>query len=100
LSWRSTVIASGVISTRATSVRLEVAKSLGAVADEHVLRLLVVVHHHEMILAADARLLVPPEGGMRRVHVIAVGPDPSRLDRATHPVAGVGVTAPQSGAEA
>src|SRR6476619_3408124 len=100
LSWRSTVIASGVIPTRATTSWLEEAKFLGAVADEHVLRLLVVIHHHAMVLAPDARLLVAAERGVRRVQVIAVGPHPSRLDRATHPVARVGVAAPQARAKA
>src|SRR5450432_182471 len=54
---------------------------LRAVTDQHVLGLLVVVEHHLVGLAADARLLVATERRMRRIGMVAVGPDPAGLDR-------------------
>mmetsp|Transcript_28936 Transcript_28936/g.62347 ORF Transcript_28936/g.62347 Transcript_28936/m.62347 type:complete len:321 (-) Transcript_28936:696-1658(-) len=50
------------------------------VADEHVLRVAVVVQHHLVVLSAEARLLVPAEGRVGRVEVVAVDPHPARLD--------------------
>src|SRR5574338_325033 len=58
---------------------LEEPQRLRRVADEQVLGLLVVVQHHPVRLPADARLLVAAEGGVRRVQVVAVGPDAARL---------------------
>src|SRR5690242_9898859 len=78
----------------------EEAELLGAVADQHVLGLLVVVEHHLVRLAADAGLLVAAEGGVRRIGVIAVGPDASGLDGAAEAVAAVRVAAPDAGAQA
>src|SRR5580765_2688558 len=50
-----------------------------AVRDEQVLGLLVVLQHHLVVLAADARLLVAAEGGMRGIGVVAVGPHAAGL---------------------
>jgi hypothetical protein len=61
-----------------------------AVADQHVLGLLVVVGHHAVVLPPDARLLVSAEGRVSGIQVVAVGPDPSGLDG--WPVTGVGLT--------
>src|SRR5712691_904027 len=49
----------------------EEAELLGAVADQHVLGLLVVVEHHLVGFAADARLLVAAERRMCGIGVIA-----------------------------
>src|ERR1700733_4989404 len=54
----------------------------GVVADEQVLGLLIVIEHHAVILAPDARLLVAAEGGVRRIQMIAVGPDAAGLQLA------------------
>src|SRR5881275_2005750 len=80
--------------------RSEEAKLLGAVAHQQVLGLLIVIQHPEMVFAADARLLVAPECGMRRIGMIAVGPDPTRLDRPAEAIAAIGVATPDAGAEA
>src|SRR6516225_11676047 len=78
----------------------EEAELLGAVADQHVLRLLVVIEHHLVSFSTNARLLVSAERRMRRIGVIAVGPHASRLDRAAETVEPVGVPAPDARAEA
>src|SRR5262245_32731137 len=78
----------------------EEAQRAFAVADQHVLGLLVVVEHHLVGLAADARLLVAAESGVRRVRVVVVHPDPAGLDTAAEPVRGVRVARPDTGAEA
>ena len=52
-----------------------------------------------MRLATDAGLLVAAERRMRGVGVVAVRPDPSRLDGAAHPVAGIAVARPNTRAE-
>ena len=59
----------------------EESELLWAVADQEILGLLVMVEHHLVGLAANARLLVAAECRMRRVGVVAIGPDPSGLDR-------------------
>src|SRR5208283_2809698 len=69
------------------------------VGHEQVLRLLVVVEHHLVVLAADAGLLVAAERGVRRVGVVAVGPDPAGVDVAAGPVGGVSAAGPDTGAE-
>src|SRR5665213_4397934 len=84
--------AAGVAPTRlgaAVAVSLiasEEAQLLRAVADQHVLGLLIVVEHHAVVLPPDAGLLVAAEGRMRRVEVIAVGPHTPGLDGATHAI--------------
>ena len=58
------------------------------------------VEHHLVVLAPDARLLVPAEGGVGRIQVVAVGPDPPCLEAAAHAMSGIAVAGPQTGAEA
>ncbi len=53
-----------------------------------------------MGFAADAGLLVATERGMRRVQVIAVGPDATGLDATTHAVSAVDVAGPDAGTQA
>src|SRR5436853_234929 len=53
---------------------------LRAVADQHVLGLLVVIEHHLVGFAADTGLLVSAERRMGRIGVIAIGPDAAGLD--------------------
>src|SRR5271166_5658957 len=71
----------------------EEAELLGAVADQHILGLLVVVEHHLVGLAADARLLVTSERRVCGIGVVAIGPDTACLDRPAEAVKPVGVTA-------
>src|SRR5947207_4836976 len=78
----------------------EEAELLGAVADQHVLGLLVVVEHHLVGFAADPRLLVAAERRMCGIGVIAVGPDAARLDGAAEAVKPVGIAAPDTRAQA
>src|SRR5215475_539233 len=78
----------------------EKAELLGAVAHQHVLRLLIVIEHHLVGFAPDTRLLVSAERRVRRIGVIAVGPNASRLDRATEAIEPVRVTTPDASAEA
>src|SRR5215475_12131398 len=78
----------------------EKAQLLGAVAHQHVLRLLIVIEHHLMGFATDTRLLVSAERRMCRIGVIAVGPYASRLDRTTEAIEPVRVTTPNASAEA
>jgi hypothetical protein len=84
----------------ATGRRSEEPERLRAVADQQVLRLLVVVEHHLVVLATDAALLVAAERRVRRVDVVAVGPDAAGLDAAAEPVGGVDVARPDAGAQA
>src|SRR6478735_7165645 len=79
---------------------LEEALRLRGIADQQVLRLLVVVQHHQMVFSTDARLLVPPERGVRRVVVVAVGPDPAGLDLPPGPVGLRSVPGPDAGPQA
>src|SRR6266536_1625129 len=79
---------------------LEEAELLRAVADQEVLGLLIVIEHHLVGLAADTRLLIAPERRMRRIGVVAVGPNAAGLDRTPEPVAAIGIAAPYPGAEA
>src|SRR5579872_5627771 len=76
------------------------AELLWAVADQEILGLLIVIEHHLVVLAADAGLLVAAERGVRRVGVIAIGPDASGLDRAAEAIGTVDVARPHTGAEA
>src|SRR6202044_4040740 len=80
--------------------RSEEAELLRAVADQHVLGLLIVIEHHLVVLAADAGLLVTAERRMRGIGVVAIGPPPAGLDGAAETVAAVGVAAPDAGPEA
>src|SRR3977135_4365702 len=97
---RMSSAAAGVMSTREAIARgLEEAELLGRVADQQVLGLLVVLEHHLVVLPADTGLLVPAEGGVRRVGVVAVGPYPAGLDAATGAVGGVDVPGPHAGAQ-
>src|SRR3984957_17919405 len=80
--------------------RSEEAELLRAVADQHVLRLLVVVEHHLVVLAPDAGLLVATERRVCRGGMEAVCPDATGLDRAAEAVAAVRVPAPYASAEA
>src|SRR5450759_2597521 len=77
----------------------EEAELLGAVADQHILGLLVVVEHHLVGFAADARLLVSAERRMCGISVITIGPDAARLYGAAEAVEPVGITAPDTRAE-
>ena len=52
-----------------------------------------------MRFPADAGLLVTAEGGVGRVEVVAVGPDPAGLDAAPHAVGDVHVAAPDARAQ-
>src|SRR6476646_6010562 len=79
---------------------LEEALGLVAVADEQVLGLLVVVEHHLVVLAADTRLLVSAERGVRGVGVVTVRPHPACFEVPTGAVGGVAVAAPHPGTEA
>src|SRR5271156_6783327 len=79
---------------------LEEPERLGAVADQHVLGVLIVIEHHLVVFAADAGLLVTAEGGVRRIGVIAVGPDAAGLDSPPKAVGAVAVSRPDAGAEA
>src|SRR5688572_31915071 len=77
--------------------RSEEAQLVLAVAHQQVLGLLVVVEHRLVRLAADARLLVPAEGRMGRIGVVAVGPHASRLDAAAHAEGACAVAGPDAG---
>src|SRR6516225_7290493 len=92
--------AEGELRCPAWTARSEEAELLRAVADQEVFGLLVVIEHHLVGFTPDARLLVAAERRMRRIGVIAVGPDPTGLDGAAEAVAAVGVPAPDAGAEA
>src|SRR5690554_2159390 len=78
----------------------EKAQRLRAVAHQQALGLLVVGQGHLVGFAADAGLLVTAKGGVRRVHVIAVGPDAAGFDAATYPVGLRAVAAPYAGPQA
>src|SRR5450631_1028539 len=78
----------------------EEAELLGAIADQQVLGLLVMVEHHLVGFSADARLLVSAERRMCGISVITVGPDAARLYCAAEAVEPVGITAPDTRAEA
>src|SRR5580698_1605926 len=88
--------AASVTPTRAGS---EEAKCFLAVADQYVLGLLIMVEHHLVCFAANTRLLVAAEGRMRRIRVIAVGPDASRFDTPSKAIGGIHIARPHSGAQ-
>src|SRR3984957_17514890 len=87
------------LSRRRGGARSEEAELLRAVADQHVLGLLIMIEHHLVVFAADARLLVAAERRMCGIGVVAIGPDAARLDRAAEAVAAIGVAAPHARAE-
>src|ERR1700754_2984747 len=64
----------------------EEAELLRRITHQHVLGLLVVVEHHAVGFATDARLLVTAEGRVRRIGVVAIGPDAPGLDAATEAI--------------
>src|SRR5579863_4843113 len=82
------------------SLFLEEAELLRAVADQHVLGLLIVIEHHAMGFAAYAGLLVSTEGGVGGIGVVAVDPDASGLDSAAETMNTVYITRPQACAKA
>src|SRR5688500_6953201 len=57
------------------------------------------VEHHLVVLPTDARLFVPPEGGMCRIHVIAVGPHATGLETPPDPVGTIAVAGPYAGTQ-
>src|ERR1700683_1875733 len=75
----------------------EEAQRLRAVAHQHVLRLLVMVEHHLVSFSADSGLLVAAEGGMRRIRMVAIGPDPAGLDAAAQTIGGVQIPGADGG---
>src|SRR3990167_5147838 len=77
----------------------EKAHRVDVVAHQQVFGLLIMVEHHLVVFTADTGLLVATERRMRRVQVVAVGPDPPGLDRPAHAVGAVDVAGPQAGAE-
>src|SRR5579863_4616972 len=82
------------------SLFLEEAELLRAVADQHVLGLLIVIEHHAMSFAADAGLLVSAKRCMGRIGVIAVDPHAPGLDAAAKTMNTVYVARPQARAQA
>src|SRR6185436_6028659 len=79
--------------------RSEETELLRAVADQQVFGLLVVIQHHLVGLAADTRLLVTAERGMRRIGMVAIGPDAACLDGAAETIEPARIAAPDTGAE-
>src|SRR5450631_4541872 len=75
---------------------LEEPECVLGVADQKVLGLLVVLQHHQVGLATDTGVLVAAEGGVRRVGVIVVHPDPAGLDVAAGAVGRVAVAGPDA----
>src|SRR5215470_9951207 len=98
---RSNSAACTVTATRLTFPmgRSEESELAWRVTDQQVLGLLVVLEHHLVVLAADAGLLVPAEGRVRGVEVVAVCPDPAGLDGAPQVVGGVHVPGPDASAQ-
>src|SRR3954469_18822429 len=84
---------------RLSEKKSEEAQLLRAVADQQVLGLLVVIQHHLVGLAADTRLLVTAERGMRRIGMVAIGPDAACLDGAAETIEPARIAAPDTGAE-
>src|ERR1700690_1580469 len=78
---------------------LEEAQCLLAVADQHVLSLLIMIQHHLVSLASDAGFLIAAECRVRRIRMIAVGPNASGLDAAAKSISGVQIARPHAGAE-
>ena len=61
--------------------------------------MLVMVEHDLVRFTANAGFLVAAEGSVRRVGVVAVGPDAAGLDGAAHAIGHVAVAAPDAGAQ-
>src|SRR6056297_253894 len=66
---------------------------------EEVLGLPVVGEHHFVVLPPDAGLLVPTEGRMGRIMVVAIRPDAARLDLSAHAEGAVTVPGPDACAQ-
>src|SRR3989440_6869034 len=60
---------------------LEEPQRLRRIAHQQVLGLLVMVEHHLVVFAADARLLVATEGGVRGIGVVAVRSEERRVGK-------------------
>src|SRR6266496_1771875 len=99
IAWRAAGVAVMRAPTEEGISCSEQAEGFGAVADEQVLGLAVVVEHHAVVLPSDTGDLVATERGPRGVLVVAVRPDPARLDGAAHPVGAIAVTGPHAGTE-
>ena len=80
--------------------RSEEAQLFRAVADQHVLGLLIMIKHHLVRFAANARLLVTTERGVCRIEVVAVGPDAAGLDFTAEAIGLRAVTRPNARTEA
>src|ERR1022692_1243046 len=78
---------------------LEEPKRFRAVADQQILRLLIVVESQLVRFTAESRLLVPAEGRMGGIGVIAVRPHATCLDFAADAVGGVAVARPHARSE-
>src|ERR1700739_778248 len=87
------------ISLRHPVIGLEEAELLRAVADQHVLGLLVVIEHHAVGFAANAGLFVSAKRRMRRIGVIAIDPHAPGLDPAAKAMTTVHLARPEAGAE-
>src|ERR1700691_2397750 len=77
----------------------EEAQRLRTVAHQDILGLLVMVEHHLVSFSADSGLLVAAEGGMRRIRMVAIGPDPAGLDTAAETICGVQIAGPDACAQ-
>ncbi len=71
-----------------------------AIADEHILRLLIMTEHHKMVLTADAAHLIAAECSVGRVVVIGVHPYTACLDGTPEPVCLILGAGPYARAEA
>src|SRR5262249_47685269 len=94
---RTSRAAASVTKTRGGAAALsEEAESIGAVADQQVLGLLVVVHDHLVRFATEAGGFVAAERRVCRIHVVAVGPHASGLDLAADPVCDGAIARPDA----
>ena len=57
------------------------------------------IQHHLVGLAADTRLLVTAERSVRRIGMVAIGPDAAGLDGAAEAVEPARIPAPDTGAK-
>ena len=78
---------------------LKEAESFRAVAYQQVLGLLIVIEHHPMVFAAKSRLLIAAKRRVRRIEVVAIGPDASGLDGAAEAIGGVDASCPHASAK-
>src|SRR5580692_8274358 len=82
------------------SPRLEEAQFLRAIADQHVLGLLIMIEHHLVVLPPDTGLFVAAESGVRGIQVVAIHPNSACLDTPSEAMAAVRVSAPNTRAQA